>query len=358
MLLRGKYASAKLFQANQAYNSKKPMEVTVQAGDLVGVIQQKDPMGDGSRWYVDIGVVQGFLPSRVLGAIGDDQDNAKHTTIKRTPKDTSNNKLILSEDQPIEEGKDKNLPKTNDFDNISTFRETDNAMDNNKDQLPHVNRYLSSDSNETENFNETQESSIENTVKSTEVITTEAVVHAYDDVAPDDTDEQNTKQTKTKPVRKAPAPPTSKSATSQYQESSSENFDSGIHKQNDKKTDCKIEQETSYAATEGDGSQDNIEVQEEIYGTAGEIDDEVEKGSSITVNSNSSGNSNSNDYSTNVQIGQDTDIERTGSHHSYEEIPPSEANSEVRMPEYSEININCIMGILYIYIYITIRSDP
>ena len=69
--------------------------------------------------------------------------------------------------------------------------------------------------------------------------------------------------------------------------------------------------------------------QEEIYGTNEVMDDELEKGSAITVNSNSSGNSNSNDYSTNAQVGHDTDIERTGSHHSYEEIPPSEANSEV-----------------------------
>ena len=72
-----------------------------------------------------------------------------------------------------------------------------------------------------------------------------------------------------------------------------------------------------------------MESQDDIYGVTTDIGEEVEKGSSITVNSNSSGNTNSNDYSTNAQVGQDTDIERTGSHHSYEEIPPSEANSEV-----------------------------
>ena len=49
MLLRGKYAAAKLFQANQTYNPKQPMEIIVHAGDLVGVIQKKDPMGDTSR---------------------------------------------------------------------------------------------------------------------------------------------------------------------------------------------------------------------------------------------------------------------------------------------------------------------
>ena len=74
MLLRGKYAAAKLFQANQNYNTIKHMEVSVQAGDLVGVIQQKDPMGDGTRWYVDIGTLQGFLPAHVLSSIGANQE--------------------------------------------------------------------------------------------------------------------------------------------------------------------------------------------------------------------------------------------------------------------------------------------
>ena len=117
MLLRGKYASAKLFQANQNYVACKHMEVSVLAGDLVGVIQQKDPMGDGARWYVDIGTLQGFLPSHVLSSIGADQesvneessdtkthsetDKKDYTLSGSKPLDTEQNKLSLLENQPL-----------------------------------------------------------------------------------------------------------------------------------------------------------------------------------------------------------------------------------------------------------------
>ena len=69
--LRAKYASANLYQAKQVYRAQKQMELSVQAGDLVGVLQKKDPMGDVSRWYVDNGSdIDGFVPSRVLMPIG------------------------------------------------------------------------------------------------------------------------------------------------------------------------------------------------------------------------------------------------------------------------------------------------
>ncbi len=49
------------------------------AGDLVGVIQQKDPMGSRDRWFVDNGLTQGFVPSRVLGAIGENNHEETST---------------------------------------------------------------------------------------------------------------------------------------------------------------------------------------------------------------------------------------------------------------------------------------
>ena len=56
--MRGKYAAAKLFQANRLYIPADPFDVGVHPGDLVGVIQKKDPMGDSKRWFVDNGVTQ------------------------------------------------------------------------------------------------------------------------------------------------------------------------------------------------------------------------------------------------------------------------------------------------------------
>ena len=40
-------------------------------GDLVGVVQKKDPTGDVSRWFVDNGVSQGFVPARILVSVGE-----------------------------------------------------------------------------------------------------------------------------------------------------------------------------------------------------------------------------------------------------------------------------------------------
>eukprot|EP00095_Tigriopus_kingsejongensis_P009498 maker-scaffold1595_size34508-snap-gene-0.8 protein:Tk09498 transcript:maker-scaffold1595_size34508-snap-gene-0.8-mRNA-1 annotation:"dynamin-binding protein" len=71
--LRGKYAAAKLYQAHELYSPKDHLDIGVNPGDLVGVVQQKDPMGRRDRWFVDNGITQGFLPHRVLVAIGENE---------------------------------------------------------------------------------------------------------------------------------------------------------------------------------------------------------------------------------------------------------------------------------------------
>ena len=40
------------------------LDIGVNAGDLVGVVQQKDPLGNRDRWFVDNGQAQGFVQSR------------------------------------------------------------------------------------------------------------------------------------------------------------------------------------------------------------------------------------------------------------------------------------------------------
>ena len=47
-----------------------PLDIGVNPGDLVGVVQKKDPMGSSERWFVDNGVKQGFVPARVLASVG------------------------------------------------------------------------------------------------------------------------------------------------------------------------------------------------------------------------------------------------------------------------------------------------
>ena len=56
--LRGKYAAAKLYQSRELYTPKDALDIAANPGDLVGIIQKKDPMGNTKRWFVDNGITQ------------------------------------------------------------------------------------------------------------------------------------------------------------------------------------------------------------------------------------------------------------------------------------------------------------
>uniref|UniRef100_A0A674NKQ3 Dynamin-binding protein n=1 Tax=Takifugu rubripes TaxID=31033 RepID=A0A674NKQ3_TAKRU len=61
-----RYGPEKLFQAERNFNAAQDLDVSIQEGDLVGVIKQQDPMGSNSRWLIDNGVAQGFVYSSFL----------------------------------------------------------------------------------------------------------------------------------------------------------------------------------------------------------------------------------------------------------------------------------------------------
>ncbi|XP_072279360.1 dynamin-binding protein isoform X2 [Pyxicephalus adspersus] len=65
-LLLARYPPEKLFQADRNFNAAQDLDVSVQEGDLVGVIKQQDPMGSQNRWLVDNGVTKGFVYSSFL----------------------------------------------------------------------------------------------------------------------------------------------------------------------------------------------------------------------------------------------------------------------------------------------------
>lgn len=50
-----RYSPEKLFQAERNFNAAQDLDVSIQEGDLVGVIKQQDPMGSNSRWLIDNG---------------------------------------------------------------------------------------------------------------------------------------------------------------------------------------------------------------------------------------------------------------------------------------------------------------
>lgn len=53
--LMARYGPEKLFQAERNFNAAQDLDVSIQEGDLVGVIKQQDPMGSNNRWLIDNG---------------------------------------------------------------------------------------------------------------------------------------------------------------------------------------------------------------------------------------------------------------------------------------------------------------
>ena len=53
--LQQKFTADKLYKVSQSYLATDLMDLSLNAGDLVGVIQEKDPMGNRDRWFVDNG---------------------------------------------------------------------------------------------------------------------------------------------------------------------------------------------------------------------------------------------------------------------------------------------------------------
>ncbi|XP_017292891.1 dynamin-binding protein isoform X2 [Kryptolebias marmoratus] len=60
------YGPEKLYQANRNFNAAQDLDISIQEGDLVGVIKQQDPLGSQNRWLIDNGVARGFVYSSFL----------------------------------------------------------------------------------------------------------------------------------------------------------------------------------------------------------------------------------------------------------------------------------------------------
>lgn len=66
ILLRKKYPADRLYLVSEDVVSTSSLDMGAKRGSLVAVIKKQDPMGDSTRWYVDNGALQGFLPKQNL----------------------------------------------------------------------------------------------------------------------------------------------------------------------------------------------------------------------------------------------------------------------------------------------------
>ncbi|XP_029452792.1 rho guanine nucleotide exchange factor 38 isoform X2 [Rhinatrema bivittatum] len=60
------YSAEKLYQAKRKCNATQELDIDLYEGELVGIVEQKDPLGSTSRWFVDTGIMQGYVYSSFL----------------------------------------------------------------------------------------------------------------------------------------------------------------------------------------------------------------------------------------------------------------------------------------------------
>ncbi|KAK0162919.1 hypothetical protein PV327_006648 [Microctonus hyperodae] len=66
IILISRYSPDTLFIARENVISTSSLDLGVAKGTVIAVIKRQDPAGDSSRWFVDDGTTQGFVPSNIL----------------------------------------------------------------------------------------------------------------------------------------------------------------------------------------------------------------------------------------------------------------------------------------------------
>ncbi|KAK9293746.1 hypothetical protein QLX08_011401 [Tetragonisca angustula] len=141
--LTNKYPSDKLYIVTENIASTSSLDIGAACGTLVAVIKKQDPMGDTSRWFVDNGVAQGFLP-------------AKSLQIQQVPQVESPNEVIYSDgcsntsmsdlicmDSPEKEVKTTSQSHLEELLDLNTNKEikNENHYYGNIEQTPKVQQY-------------------------------------------------------------------------------------------------------------------------------------------------------------------------------------------------------------------------
>nr|DBA28857.1 TPA: hypothetical protein GDO54_009148 [Pyxicephalus adspersus] len=60
------YGADKLYQAKRKCNASQDQDIDLYEGELVAIVEYKDPLGSTSRWFVDTGLMQGYVYSSFL----------------------------------------------------------------------------------------------------------------------------------------------------------------------------------------------------------------------------------------------------------------------------------------------------
>ena len=103
--LSNNYPVQKLYLVTENIMGATPLDLSAITGTWVAVIKEKDPTGETSRWFVDNGKTQGFIPSRCLKPLRHLQqrnENRAEISANRSPTPD-----LMSLDSPVKESTPK-----------------------------------------------------------------------------------------------------------------------------------------------------------------------------------------------------------------------------------------------------------
>ncbi|CAH2300833.1 rho guanine nucleotide exchange factor 38 [Pelobates cultripes] len=132
------YGADKLYQAKRKCNASQELDIDLYEGDMVAIVEYKDPLGSTSRWLVDTGLIQGYVYSSFLKPYNpgksqkdsadctfcdDDFDNISLFVSSRMPRDRTSRASVgsTSDSSPsINEDEDKHYVNGSDLDTCTS----------------------------------------------------------------------------------------------------------------------------------------------------------------------------------------------------------------------------------------------
>lgn len=137
-LLREKYTLDKLHVVIEDIASSSTLDISAARGTLIAVIKKQDPMGNATRWFVDTGITQGFLPSQKLKPV--QRQNQQHdqstTDIAATERKSISPPNLMSLDSPEKEIKKASQSHLQDL----LFLEQESKVNHNYGNVPETPR--------------------------------------------------------------------------------------------------------------------------------------------------------------------------------------------------------------------------
>ncbi|XP_028616346.1 rho guanine nucleotide exchange factor 38 [Grammomys surdaster] len=90
------YGAEELYRAKRKCNATQEHDINLLEGELVAVLEQKDPLGSTSRWFVDTGFVKGYVYSSFLKPYNPGKEQKVDTENRFCDDDFENISLFVS----------------------------------------------------------------------------------------------------------------------------------------------------------------------------------------------------------------------------------------------------------------------